>query len=147
VVYYQGREMVTPEGHYLLTDESKNVADLETTAVSHREVVDLFGDARGAQVLMLDVERMALANAEADAAQVPAAFDGARLGVLQSFWTGKNAPANRLLELVQRGWPEADNLDTLARRVVSLLPGQAPQLRVVYYAPEALKQLEFGGKR
>jgi len=65
--------------------------------VNCADLVRLFGDARGVQVLMLDVERMARDKADAEALKVARDFDGTRLGVFHSFWSGEKAPATRLL--------------------------------------------------
>ena len=145
LVYYQGRETATPAGCYLLSDDSAGDEDLDRTALSCSEIVDLFGDAPGAQVMMLDTERVARAKADADV-EAANAFDGARLGVLHSVWSGDKAPASRLLALLQKGWSQADNLGDLARRIDGLRQQLSPETRFSAHVPGALAQLEIGGK-
>jgi WD40 repeat protein len=148
MLYYKGRERLTPSGHYLLTDDSELKDDPKDTDVSCEEIVSLFRDTRGAQVVMLDVERVAAAKAEAQAPGVARAFDGTRLGVFHSFWLAEgNAPATGLLGLLQQGWGQADTLDHLAREVEGLRARLAPQLRFYRYIPGELALLEFGGKQ
>jgi WD40 repeat protein len=147
LVYYQGREMVAPGGHYLLTDDFESDEDLTRTGVSCAEIVGEFADARGAQVVMLDVERVARDPADRDAAPTDRAFAGARLGVFLSFWSGNPAPATRLLPLLQKGWSESVSLGDLANQVDLLRQKAAPKLQFAKYLPEALAQLEFGGKQ
>ena len=145
LVYYQGREMVTPGGDYLMSDDSQGDEDLDRTAVSCSEIVDLFRDARGVQVVMLDAERLSRPS-DPNAADASGAFDGARLGVLHSVWTGGAAPATRLLGLLQEGWSQAGNLGDLAKEIDGLRQRLAPQTRFSFHLPGDLAQLEFGGK-
>ncbi len=144
LVYYQGRETTTPQGDYLLSDDSQGDEDLDRTAVSCTDIVKLFGDARGVQIVMLDAERLA-GKSDPNAA-VADAFDGARLGVFHWTWTGAQAPATRLLGLLQKGWSAADNLGDLARQVDVLRQQLTPQTRFSAHVPSDLAPLEFGGK-
>jgi hypothetical protein len=93
---------------------------------------------------MFDVARV---KAEADALPAIRAFEGTRVGVFHSFWSGDKAPATRLLPLLQQSWSKANNLDTLAKQIDGLRRDQAPQLTFFRYLPGELAQLEFGGKR
>jgi hypothetical protein len=99
LLYYHGREVVTRDGLFLLTDYSVGDEDLTRTGVGCEQIVQLFSDARGAHVVMLDVEQ---ARAEADGVAAAGAFQGTRLGVFHALWSaGGGAPANRLLALLQ----------------------------------------------
>ncbi len=140
VVYFQGREVVGADGLYLLSSEYDQDQSLERSALSGRQIADLFGEARGARVLMLDAQR--LAAEPADAARDP--FEGGRVGVFHAFWSGAAAPPSDLLTLLQKGWARANTLSDLAQQVAELCP---PSLQFTKYLPGELAQLEFGGKR
>jgi hypothetical protein len=144
LLYYQGREAVKDGKRYLLTADSKDDADLERTGVTPREIVELFDDARGAQVVMLDVEHARLARGAPEDPEGAGAFKGTRLGVFYSFWD--KAPDERLLALLKRGWPQATTLESLGQQVDALRQRLAPQLQFVPL-PGDLAWLEFGGKR
>ena len=144
LVYYQGREMLTPEGHFLLSDDYKGYKDLKATGVNCVEIVEKFSDARGVQVMMFDVARV---QADAEAPPVTRAFEGTRVGFFHSFWSGEKPPVTRLLPMLQQSWSKANNLDSLAKQIGELCRDQAPQMRFLPYLPGQLAQLEFGGKR
>src|SRR5439155_147717 len=144
LLYYQGREVIARDGHFLLTDDTLRNEDLSETGVACDAIGQLFRDARGAQVVMLDVERAQQARAEA--LEEDRLFQNKRLGVFHTFWTaGGAAPANRLLSLLQQSWPQANNLGALARQVDALRQQVAPQMRFFPYLPGDLMLLEFGG--
>ncbi|HVS37914.1 MAG TPA: hypothetical protein VMS17_20310, partial [Gemmataceae bacterium] len=140
LVYFQGQEIAGSDGLYLLSSEYAQDQNLQRSALSGQWIVGLFGETRGAQVLMLDAQR--LAAEQAAAAKNP--FDGGRLGVFHAFWSGATVPPAELLTLLQKGWSRADTLDSLAQQIQELCP---PQLQFAKYLPGDLAQLEFGGKR
>ena len=147
LIYYQGQEAATPAGLYLLSDDSTGDRNLRRTAVSCGEILDRFSDAPGAQVVMLDAQRVAAPNADANGKDGTDVFGGSRLGVFHAFWTGPNAPASRLLGLVEAGWSKASTLGDLAARVDELRRQVAPQVSFSKNIPEQLAQLDFGGKQ
>jgi hypothetical protein len=143
LLYYQGQEIITPKGHFLLTDQSTSDTNPERSGVSCEKIVELFSDTPGAQVVMLDMKHQPGVEARAPAA----AFKGTRVGLLHSYWPGEKMPATRLLGLVQQGWGDASTLGNLAQQVEALGQRLAPQLRFDKNMPAELALLEFGGKR
>src|SRR5262249_26549876 len=63
MLYYQGEERFTKEGHFFLTDDSKYLA-LKDSGVDLDRVTRLLADTRGAQLVLLDVARVAAARPE-----------------------------------------------------------------------------------
>jgi hypothetical protein len=57
LIYYEGNEAVTAEGHFLRTDRSRYDDDLKTSALTVDRLEDFCTDTMGAQVLLLDVAR------------------------------------------------------------------------------------------
>ncbi len=144
LIYYQGKEESTPKGLFLLSDDSGGDADLRRTAVSCDEILGRFSDAPGAQVVMLDAQRVAAADADGkDGTEV---FKGSRIGVFHTSWSGADAPASRLLGLVQAGWSKASTLGDLAARVDDLRRQLAPKMRFTPTLPDQLAQLDIAGK-
>jgi hypothetical protein len=57
LVYYEGNEAVTAEGHFLRTDRSRYDDDLKTSALTVDRLEHFCANTMGAQVLLLDVAR------------------------------------------------------------------------------------------
>jgi WD40 repeat protein len=57
LVYYEGNEAVTAEGHFLRTDRSRYEDDLNTSALTVSRLENYCSDMMGSQVLLLDVSR------------------------------------------------------------------------------------------
>ena len=59
MVYYQGNEAINRHGHFFLTSVSKYDKDLQRSGITCQGLASFFGETLGAQLLLLDVDRVA----------------------------------------------------------------------------------------
>jgi WD40 repeat protein len=90
IFYFQGPEMITREGHYFLTSESKWIQPGEGSGIDCKYLASLFAETVGAQIILLDVTRQKLdASAEPGDAQDQIVFwPSDFVGVFRSAWLG-----------------------------------------------------------
>ncbi len=114
LLYYQGGERITPEGHFFLTDESRYDSDLQRSAVSCDRVARFSAETEGALLLLLDTARPEAPRGPAEdrVGHWPA---DSRAAVLRYAWLGPDrVPADaRLLAALEKGWPRAESLGRL----------------------------------
>jgi hypothetical protein len=114
LLYYQGNERITREGHFFLTDETQYDSNLQRSAVSCDRVARFFAATEGAQLLLLDTVRSVAGPGPAED-RVDRWPTDARAGVLRSAWLSPGrVPADaRLLAALEKDWPRADSLGRL----------------------------------
>jgi WD40 repeat protein len=109
LVYYEGNEAVTSDGHFLRTNRSRYDSDLKTSALTMDSLEAFCGEIMGAQVLLLDVARdnsIRAAASDADKDEVIKRPRNSHVSVFRSLsWLDHpDAPSDPLL-LVK--WEEA----------------------------------------
>lgn len=136
---YQGKEVINDRGHFLWTSDSRPT-NVHLRGLSCGEIIREFDRTGGAQVLLLDVERL-------DSSPRPAAqtFSSTRLGVFHAAWSGSRAPTHGLLALLERSWPKANRLGPLAEQVGAMQQTLEPQMQFYPHIVGQLALLEFGG--
>jgi WD40 repeat protein len=114
LLYYQGGERITREGHFFVTDETQYDSNLQRSAVSCDRVARFFASTEGAQLLMLDTVRAEGPRGVAED-RVDRWPPDVHAGVLRYAWlSGGRVPADaRLLTALEENWPRADNLGVL----------------------------------
>ena len=114
LLYYQGGERITREGHFFLTDETQYDSNLQRSAVSCDRIARFFGDTEGAQLLLLDTVRPDRPAGPVED-RVDHWPDDAHAGVLRYAWlSAGRVPADaRLLTALEDGWPRAASLGVL----------------------------------
>lgn len=136
---YQGKEVINDRGHFLWTSDSRST-NVHIRGLSCMDIVREFERTGGAQVLLLDVERL-----DTSPRQVAQTFANTRLGVFHAAWTGPRSPSHGLLALLEQSWPKANRLGPLAEQLGALQQSLEPQLQFSPHIVGQLAQLEFGG--
>ncbi|HVS39122.1 MAG TPA: WD40 repeat domain-containing protein [Gemmataceae bacterium] len=146
LIYYRGQEVVVDGEVALTTAGYGHGGSPSVTTISCRDIVERFTeDSPGAQVVMLDAEGAAAAKEMDVGADVGKKFKGTRMGLFNLLWAGGKQPTERLLDFVQKGWNQADNLNALADQVAGLSKHLGPAMEFFPELPDELKQLQFGG--
>ncbi len=145
MMYYQGKESITPQGHYFLTDDSKHLK-LEYSGVSLDRVTRVLADTRRAQLVLLDVVRVAtLAKEQDQIAQLSQAIR--RIGFIRlSRPASETMPANssQLLSFVGEFWPLVRNIKALGESVAKAgasLKQKEPGVEVYVRVPDQLAEV------
>jgi hypothetical protein len=153
MVYYQGSEVINAEGHFFLTSESEFDKVLQRSAVSCDGLARFFTDTLGAQVLFLDVVRVAAAKAKATEVvrdKVHQWPDDSHVGVFRSAWLNPGAAPDeaRLLTAVQSVLPNTGRLGDFAIQVIGTFNRLAEKypksLSYQSRLPEDLSELVIG---
>jgi hypothetical protein len=126
MLYYQGGEALTEDGHFFRTDLTQKGAELKASAIDCQELVDFFADTPGAHVLLLDVDRRKASAQGANAprsgaerardrvAQWATYFKEAQAHVVVLRYSWLGAPAvpkdARLIAALQESMPHASRL-------------------------------------
>ncbi len=144
MVYFQGAESVSSQGHFFLTSVSQFDRELERSAITCDGLADSFADTLGAKILLLDVERDLPQQAQAAEEikdRVAKWPDDSYVGVLRYArllrpGTGKEP---RLLSDLK----DAMQLRSTFRDVESYVAEKFPRSVVIYnrYYPASLAEL------
>ncbi len=151
MLYYQGEERITPEGHFFLTDYSIETA-LEETAVSLHHMTQKLADTRGAQLVLLDVARVAQARdmRQDGIAQWP---KDQRIGIVRFARMVAAAPkaatTSELLAVLAATWKVAVNLGSLESGMKDALQqleknAEPGRLYTFVYVPAGLRSVTAG---
>ena len=143
MLYYQGKEKMTSEGHFFLTDDSKYLP-LKDSAVNLKEVTRFLADTRGAQLMLLDVERVEAARVEPDQDGIAQWPRDPFIGVFRFAWW-QPADAPRLLTTLEQQWEKAINFDSLVKNVTTTYQKQKAVSFDAFLGP-GLGQLPGGWK-
>jgi WD40 repeat protein len=150
IVYYEGKEDITNEGHFFETGASVYDPDLRTSAFTCDGLERSCGDIMGAQILLLDVIRgsssyVSLAGQDRD--RVLKRPGNVHIGVLRFLVLGDQAVVvgnPQLLEDLNQATSAHDKLaevNSFVDRLVKISP-QAPTFDQVL--PDSLRPLEIG---
>lgn len=149
MLYYQGGEAVTADGHYFLTSESQFDPELRRSAISCDGIASFFADTLGAQVLLFDVLRNRQAGPANQQDRIAHWPDDSHIGVMRYSWSsikGVNDDARLLLTLTRAASNVAEaSLGDLAGRLAAVTARMKDQLPLVFHnviAPE-LKDIQI----
>jgi hypothetical protein len=121
--YYRGAEAVSRDGEfYLLTSESEENPDLETSAVSGSMLSRLFSQSPGAQLFMFDTKRKPLDNAqEAVEEAKPRWPRDSEVAALRYAWLKEGEVPNsaRLLVALETATEQVGTLGAVTRNLES----------------------------
>jgi WD40 repeat protein len=156
LVYFQGAEAISPDGHFFLTSVA-GAAKRRETPISCESFTSRLASALGAQVLLLDVARTAATGPAAAAPkgkdELADCGDDFRVSVLRSAWQGRvDFPEEALLLTAwEEGMTRAIKLKDLAslietRYKMHVAPTY-PHVEHQQHLPSALEELVVGGKR
>jgi hypothetical protein len=143
-VYYRGGEAVNAQGNLFQTSLTRPGRETRESAITCDEVVGIFAETPGAQILLMDVDRKGTAASQDQIVSWGQYFP--RVGMLHYAWLQPNAPKNPgLIEAIEKAMGEATRLAELrdgVRRVASSSEGfQKKLLLYNAYLPPELEDL------
>jgi hypothetical protein len=152
LVYYVGTESIQREGHFLLTDVSKDDPEPRRSAISVDKLRDGFMlDALGAKVMLFDLARPDVPKETAKPVdQIADGPDVARIGVLRYSWQGSTeVPAEpRLISSFDAALHRDVELGKVALDIDQIFSSQSkkhPQLRNYQRIPSGAMRLLLQG--
>jgi WD40 repeat protein len=152
LVYYVGTESIQREGHFLLTDVSKDDPELRRSAISVDKLREGFMlDALGAKVLLFDLVREDAAKEKAKPADQMADYpDVARISLLRYSWQGgARLPAEpRLITSFDQALRRDVELGKVAKDIDEMSSSESkvhPQLEHYRHIPPGAMRLLLQG--
>jgi hypothetical protein len=144
-VYYRGGEAVNAQGNLFQTSLTRPGRETRESAITCDEVVGIFSETPGAQILLMDVDRQAASPAQDQIISWGEHYP--RVGILHYAWLGQpNAPKNPgLIEAIEKAMGQATRLVEVrdgVRRLASASPDFQKKLLVYEaYLPPELEDL------
>jgi WD40 repeat protein len=146
MVYYEGNEAVTVDGHFLRTNRSRYDSDLKTSALTLDSLEDFCGEFMGAQILLLDVARdnsIRAAASDADNDEVIKRPRHSHVSVFRSLsWLDHPDAPNDPLLLVK--WEEATKARAKLEEVGNEVGEKIKPLTYTMAIPKSLRDLLVG---
>jgi hypothetical protein len=144
-VYYRGGEAINSQGNLFQTSLTRPGRETRESAITCDEVVGIFSETPGAQILLMDVDRQAASPAQDQIISWGEHYP--RVGILHYAWLGQpNAPKNPgLIEAIEKAMGQATRLVEVrdgVRRLASASPDFQKKLLVYEaYLPPELEDL------
>lgn len=152
MVYFEGGETVAREGHFFLTSVAEYDPELQRSAITCNGLSSIFSETLGAQILLLDVDRVASSTSGEGQDQVAKWPDDSNTGVLRYLkqpgrsdrWRERTLLLTDLRDLMPRAseWGEVVNLV----RTKADKEQVKPALLVDQWFPAPLMKLAVGVK-
>jgi hypothetical protein len=144
-VYYRGGEAVSAQGNLFQTSLTRPGRETRESAITCDEVVGIFSETPGAQILLMDVDRQTASPAQDEIISWGEHYP--RVGILHYAWLGQpNAPKNTgLIQAIEKAMGRATRLVEVrdgVRQFASASPDYEKKL-LVYdaYLPPELEDL------
>jgi hypothetical protein len=142
-VYYRGGEAVNAQGNLFQTSLSRPGKESRESAITCDEVVGIFAETPGAQILLMDVDRQQVSTAQDQISNWKDHYS--RVGMLHYAWLGQpNAPKNPgLIQAIEQAMGQSTRLVEVrdgVERIASASPDF--QKKILIYKTYLPKDLE-----